>query len=188
MKVGFFVWAMLSGIMLAQQPEGDIRGPKPLIEVPVVEVPTPWWTYPLWGALALLVIGGVIWMIKQRTRPEVTAEERARLELEQLGKEGTHLPAGDFALAASQVVRDFIERRFAMAAPKRTTEEFLQELAAADDDALRSRMEPLRGFLKSCDMAKFAGANLAVGERGKLVACAREFIDTPEEPQPKEAA
>ncbi|MEP4078570.1 DUF4381 family protein [Haloferula sp.] len=164
----------------AQQAEDDIRGPKALIEIPVPEPPTPWMSYALWGLLAVLLIAGLVWVLKSRSKPMVTAEDRAKKELDRLGREGSDLEAGEFALAASQVVRVFIERKFGLAAPKRTTEEFLHELSSKENQTLSSRMEPLRGFLKSCDMAKFAGAKLEVGDRGELVAKARAFVDAPE--------
>ncbi|MFC7336411.1 hypothetical protein ACFQY0_04415 [Haloferula chungangensis] len=173
------MWLGLVASAVGQGAEEDIRGPKPLIAVPEVEPATPWGLYVLGGLLALLVIGVLIWLLKRKTVPEVSAEDLAKRELDKLGREGTELEAGDFALAASQVVRSFIERKFGLAAPKRTTEEFLLELSRKENEALSSRMEPLRGFLKSCDMAKFAGADLSVGDRGELVAKARAFVETP---------
>ena len=180
-----FLATMVFVVPLAAQdaPEEDIRGPKPLIEVPRPDPALPWMTWALWGILALLVIGLLLWWFLRKKPVALTAEERARKELEILGREGSAMEAGDFALAASQVVRVFIERRFGLAAPRRTTEEFLGELAAGGNDALRERMEPLRGFLRSCDMAKFAGTGLDVGTRGELVAKARAFVDVPVKPE-----
>lgn len=180
-----FLATMAFVVPLAAQdaPEEDIRGPKPLIEIPPPDPAVPWLTYSLWGILALLVIGILLGWCLRKKPVALTAEERARRELEVLGKEGTTMEAGDFALAASQVVRVFIERRFGLAAPRRTTEEFLGELAAGGNDALRERMEPLRGFLRSCDMAKFAGTGLDTGTRGELVAKARAFVDAPVKPE-----
>ncbi|MGJ8633397.1 MAG: hypothetical protein ACSHX7_05705 [Luteolibacter sp.] len=170
-------------------PEGeDIRGAKALIEIPVQEAATPWGMYLLFGILALLLIGGLIWFFKKRAKPEATAEELARKELDLLERDGAQAEAGEFALAASQVVRVFIERKFGLAAPKRTTEEFLQELASKDDETLRTRMEPLRGFLKSCDMVKFAAAGLGQGERVELVEKAKAFVNAPDPNNGKEAA
>jgi hypothetical protein len=185
--VGFLFWLGMGGAAFGQEVEEDIRGPKALIEIPVSEPATSWSQYALWGLLAVVVIGVLVWILRRRSQPVATAEDLARKELDRLGRDGGGLEAGDFALAASQVVRVFIERKFGLAAPKRTTEEFLQELASKENEVLSSRMEPLRGFLKSCDMAKFAGADLGVGDRGELVAKARAFVDAPVESN-KEAA
>ncbi|WP_193212544.1 hypothetical protein [Luteolibacter marinus] len=169
---------------LAQEAvEEDIRGPKPLIEIAPPEPATPWLAYGLWSLLGLAVAGVLLWWWLRRKPAVVSAEDKARLELEALGRDGGSMEAGDFAAAASQVVRVFIERRFGLAAPRRTTEEFLSELAAGGNLALSARMDPLRGFLKACDMAKFAAADLDIGRRGELVAKARAFVDVPVEPE-----
>jgi hypothetical protein len=86
------------------------------------------------------------------------------------------------------VVRVFIERKFGLAAPRRTTEEFLRELSTGKDGGLQSRLEPLQGFLKACDLAKFAGQDLGMGERGELVARAREIVDDPVNGKKEDAA
>ena len=187
-------WAM--GILIAAAlpafgqaaPEEDIRGPKPVIEIPVPEPATPWLEYGLWGLLALVVLGGLLGWIFKKKRVEISAENRARRELDLLGRDGGTMEAGDFAAAASQVVRVFIERRFGLAAPRRTTEEFLRELSTGKDGGLQSRLEPLRGFLKACDLAKFAGRDLGMRERGELVARAREIVDAPVNATKEDAA
>jgi hypothetical protein len=169
-------------------PEEDIRGPKPVIEVPVPEPATPWLEYGMWVLLVLVVLGGLLWWILKKKRVEISAENRARRELDLLGRDGGTMEAGDFAAAASQVVRVFIERKFGLAAPRRTTEEFLRELSTGKDGGLQSRLEPLQGFLKACDLAKFAGQDLGMGERGELVARAREIVDDPVNGKKEDAA
>lgn len=172
----------------AQPPAEDIRGEKPLIEIPAPEQ-APTWPLITWIAVAVLLIAaGIFWWLRRKQRPEISAEQWAQQELDELQRTGSTLPPSDFALAASRVVRVFVQRKFGLAAPKRTTEEFLQELALSKNTSLVSRMESLRGFLKSCDMAKFAGANLPSAERENLVANAKAFVESPPEPKSKEAA
>lgn len=183
-----FLSLILSLPLGAQQPAEDIRGPKPPIEVPAGESAAAWPLYALFALLLLLLAVGTFWWMKRRQRPQVSAEQWARQELDGLERSGGAMPAGDFALAASRVVRVFVERKFGVAAPKRTTEEFLQELARSENEALVSRSHTLRGFLASCDMAKFAGTDLEAAERGNLVANAKAFIEGPSQPDTKEAA
>lgn len=183
------IFFILSLPLWAQQPpEEDIRGAKPLVEIPVPEKASAWPVYALIGLVAVLVIAGILSWMKRRARPELSAEQWARQELDGLQNHGGAMPPGDFALSASRVVRVFVERKFGLAAPKRTTEEFLQELSISKNESLVSRMEHLRGFLKSCDMAKFAGTNLELAEREKLIAKATAFVDAPEATATKEAA
>ena len=179
MKWGWLMLLATTGALFAQGVEEDIRGPKPLIEIPVTPEPTPWLLYLACAAVALAVVGALVWWLMKKNKGVASAEEKAVRELTALEKNGGDLTAEGFALAASGIVRVFVERKFGFAAPKRTTEEFLQELATEENETLRSRMEPLRGFLKACDMAKFAGKNLAGAERGELVAKARTFVESP---------
>ena len=59
-----------------------------MIEVPVPEPATPWLEYGLWGLLALVVLGGLLWWIFKKKRVEISAEGRARRELDLLGRDG----------------------------------------------------------------------------------------------------
>lgn len=181
-----FLTFLLTSPAWAQQAEEDIRGAKPLIEVAAPQPKSAWPMMALIAFIALLVIAGIWWWLKRRSRHLQTAEEKARQELGDLKQNGGGMSPGDFALAASQVVRVFVERKFGLAAPKRTTEEFLTELATAKNESLVSRMEPLRGFLRSCDMAKFAGTKLESEERDHLISLATAFVDAPDVPESKE--
>ena len=189
MKRVCLMMLVVMGSVYGQEGMEDIRGAKPLIEIPVVEEAVSWLVYAGVGVAVLLLVGGLIWWLGRKRAVAVSSEQKAIRELGELEKRGVDLAAGDFALAASGIVRVFIERRFGLAAPKRTTEEFLSELSRGKDTSLRSHAEPLRNFLKSCDMAKFAGKNLGASERGDLVSKARAFVESPvrEEFNEKEA-
>jgi len=179
MRQIYFLWLATVVPVLAQDSEADIRGPKPLIELPVDPEPTPWLQYSLIGAAAFLLVGMLIWWLTRKKLVVFSAEQKAVRELQKLEGRGADLEAGDFALEASGIVRVFIERKYSLAAPKRTTEEFLQEVVSEGGESLRSKVEPLRSFLKACDMAKFAGENLGEYEREALVTKAKDFVETP---------
>ncbi|GAA5481078.1 DUF4381 family protein [Haloferula sargassicola] len=166
-----------SGALLAQETE-DIRGPKPLIEIPEPPQATPWMTYGLIALLAVAVIVVLVWLLRRKSVEVLTPEQRARKELDVLRNDGRGMAAGDFAEAASGVLRRFIEQRFGVAAPKRTTEEFLHEVTRGSH-GLEDRIDSLRGFLRSCDMAKFAAEELDELQRDDLLVKARGFINTP---------
>jgi hypothetical protein len=80
----------------------------------------------------------------------IEALERLRLSLPKSAEE-----VRVFILSVSDVLRSYIEGRFAVHAPARTTEEFLLEAAAADG-GLAERAEGLEGFLTQCDLVKYA--------------------------------
>jgi hypothetical protein len=156
----------------------DIRGPKPLVEIPQPPPPTPWLTYALIAAGVLLAVALLVWWLLRKKPVVLTPEQRARKELDQLRGEGGAMPPDLFAEAASGVLRRFIERRFGVAAPRRTTEEFLQEVMTGAH-GLEERIDALRGFLRACDLAKFAGEDLDKLQREDLLVKARGFVNEP---------
>ena len=86
------------------------------------------------------------------------------------------MTAEAFAYQAARCVRQYISERFGIAAPRRTTEEFLRDLAQDETSPLAGQGDHLRVFLKSCDLAKFAGSNLDTTQRVDLLQAARGFI------------
>lgn len=155
----------------------DIRGPKPLIEIPVPEKPT----YTLWiaiaGVLLLAVIAWFIWKSFRNKKHQDSPPEIALAALTELEAERETLDAEAFADRAAQTVRNYISARFGLVAPRRTTEEFLRELSHDEQSPIIGQGDHLRTFLKSCDLAKFAGARLDVSQRGELVNSARTFVN-----------
>lgn len=135
------------------------------------------WTAPpvwLWVLLALLVVG-VVMFIRRRNAARRAAQgaqvaahahEDALAELEKARALMSPENSRPYGIAVSGIVRHYIERRFAIVAPRRSTEEFLIEAAAS------AKLEPahrqlLAEFLGSCDFLKFARAR---GELAELEA------------------
>jgi hypothetical protein len=133
----------------------DIRPIKP-----PVAVPNPWvWVF--WGVgifLALAILGTVlaIWQRAKSRRPmapPVPPHVRARQKLE-----AALLLIGDpraFCIAVSDAVRVYLEERFDLRAPERTTEEFLRDLQKTSVLTPQQKAS-LAGFLEQCDLVKFA--------------------------------
>lgn len=124
--------------------------------------PRAWWPWlaGAGGALALLLTA---WWLR-RPRASHYANEvatpphvRALRELQRLRDAARSTPAqvDAFYVATSQVLRDYVEERFAVRAPERTTEEFLRELEGGSE-LLRDHRAELQRFLLQCDMVKFA--------------------------------
>lgn len=175
-----------TAVLSAQPPPApvaeDIRGPRGLVEIPVPEKPP----IALWsGVGAGLLAVAVAWFLmrkfkrdKQRKSPLVIALGA----LNELAGTRESLAAEAFANRAAQTVREYISEQFGLAAPRRTTEEFLRDLAKNDRTPLVSESDHLRVFLKSCDLAKFAGSNLNMSQRDDLLQAARGFIETTSTP------
>ena len=170
-----------TGNLSAQMPpppveDEDIRGPKPLIVIPEPEKPN----YPLWFGLAggaiVLALGGYLWNRHRRRQILKTPRKIALESLAKLEATRESLTAETFANQAALTVRQYISERFGINAPRRSTEEFLRELATENDSPLIPESDHLRDFLKSCDLAKFAASNLDSAQRGELIEAARTFV------------
>jgi len=160
----------------AQAPEEDIRGPRDLVEIPAPEK-FPLGLY-LAVAVALVVIAIVWYFLKRQSRKKAGKSPLAIAfaSLTELATTREALTAEAFANRAAQTVRHFISEQFGIVAPRRTTEEFLNLLANDVSSPLGKESDHLRLFLKSCDLAKFAGINLSSSQRDELLQAARGFV------------
>lgn len=171
------ITAILCGGLMAQgTPEEDIREAKPLIEIPQPgKFPVALWLWISAGVL-FVVLAAVfcLWLARRKRRK--SPPETALAALEELEKSSDQLVAEAFANQAARTIRQYIAEHFGIAAPRRTTEEFFRELAEDGAEPVIADSDHLKSFLKSCDLAKFAGANLDTTQRGDLLQSARGFV------------
>lgn len=160
----------------APDPAEDIRGPKPLVEIPVPEKSP----MALYGSIAagvvLLSLIAWLWNTRARKTLEKAPREVALASLLELEATRDKVAAEAFANTASQAVRQYISDHFRLTAPRLTTEEFLHTLAKDSASPLHSESDHLQVFLKSCDLAKFAGIHLNETQRIELIDAARTFV------------
>ncbi len=139
----------------------DIRGLKDLVDIPTGHE---WVLWLLVATAVMVVVGVVAWFISRRLAkrserlappppppPHVVAWERLQRALGQIHE------AERFCVEVSQIIRDYLEQRFDLQAPDRTTEEFLFELQSSQRLATEHK-QLLADFLSACDMVKFAKA------------------------------
>lgn len=132
------------------------------------EAPRAFWPWAV-AAGAVVVLSLFVWWLRRPRQYSFASEVaqpphvRALRELQRLRDSARNTPAqvDAFYVATSQVLRDYVEERFAVRAPERTTEEFLRELELGSDaggagDLLRAHRGELARFLLQCDMVKFA--------------------------------
>lgn len=133
----------------------DIRPQKP-----PVRIRAGWtaWLLPLLGAV-LLVLAWLAWQRYRRQRqvpppPVAIPPYRRALERLRAALDLIHDPHR-FTVEVSHTLRVYLEERFNLHAPERTTEEFLTELQAGQ--VLTPLQQQLMAdFLTRCDLVKFA--------------------------------
>jgi hypothetical protein len=156
----------------------DIKGP---VVLPT-ESSRRWVTWVVAGVVAVAAAVLVVtWWRRRRARPEqvipIDPSEWAFDQLralidEQLVEQGQ---VHEFYFRLSHIVRMYIELRFGLMAPERTTEEFLVE--ARRSDVLPSEHKASLGdFLGACDRVKFALYEPVATEIETAFDSARDFI------------
>jgi hypothetical protein len=149
----------------------DIRGLKPVPES---------WLVPAVVALAACVAlcAYVVWRrLRRGHQPRaLTLSEQTLQRLDATRPLMRPETARAFGIAASELIRDYIEKRFDVVATQRTTEEFLQALLQSSNEALARHRSLLAEFLQQCDFVKFAGDSLAVTDMEALFQSARRFV------------
>jgi hypothetical protein len=165
--------ALVSSVALAEGDIRDIRGPK------AVSAES--------GLVAALVGGAVIgialcaYFIWRRGRyrghrGSLTLAQQALQRLEETRPLMRPESAREFGIAASEVIRSYVEKRFAIVVTRKTTEEFLHALLQESNEALSRHRPLLAQFLERCDFIKFAGETLAVADLESLFQSARGFV------------
>jgi hypothetical protein len=104
---------------------------------------------------------------------------RAKRELARLRNAALRTPAeiAAFYVDVSHVLRTYLEERFGLHAPERTTEEFLQEVEAGRDLDVAQRLQ-LQRFLSQCDLVKFAAQIPDAAVHAATLASAEQFVET----------
>ena len=150
--------------------------------VPMPKKSSYWW---LWVLGIISVIAGVcFWLyLRQKRVAELVrvfkpAHEIAYDRLRDLVKEDLVKKAKikEFYEQISDILRHYIEHRFNLRAPERTTEEFLIELATADILGTDDKTD-LGEFLKLSDLVKFAKHNPTTEQIQKTFDLVKNFIE-----------
>jgi hypothetical protein len=132
------------------------------------------------SVVAALLVLLIIWLrrLARRPAPPILPEVWALRELSlleaALQTEGWQPRA--FYYRLSEIVRVYIERKFSLAAPEMTTEEFLGALAR-DRGALPYDAGRLREFLEACDLVKYAALAAGCEDGQQALGIARAFVD-----------
>ena len=158
------------------------------VEAPAPPFPSPfpWQRWSLFALAVLIVaaVGFVLWrrrsaLLSVGGEVPLPAHIKALRELARLRQAPRRSPeeVEAFYVAVSQVLRIYLEKRFGLHAPERTTEEFLAEVEAGDS-LLTSHRYTLGQFLEQCDLVKFAGLFPAAHVHEETFRIAEEFVES----------
>lgn len=156
--------------------------PEGIYDIIVPEAERPLWPLFVYLAVALLLIGGVVWLVffllgnrDPRTRTASPAV-RAGRELESIERRRDELAPNAFALAVSETLKNYLAERFRDPVRYETTEEFLARLSREDTRLPPAAQEALQAFLLSSEEVKFGHRSDAAGLCLPLLQRARQLI------------
>lgn len=165
-------------------------------EAPAPPFPPPPSRWPwILGVVALALLVAAAFLRRRRrgrprpATPRLPPHVLALAELDRLEHAPRRMPAeiDAFYVAVSDVVRRYLEERFGLHAPERTTEEFLVELGAST--VLRPEQKAaLAEFLEQCDLVKFARALPGEVVHRRSLRVARELVEATRPDRVREGA
>ncbi|MCF6286000.1 MAG: hypothetical protein L3K26_12520 [Candidatus Hydrogenedentes bacterium] len=146
--------------VLAPDAEPELQG---IVGPVTVLNPTPWGWYIFWAIILIAILGAAYYYRFVRVTPgpppppPIPPHTRAlealeAIEREKLVEKGFYK---EHYIRVSDVLRRYMEEQFGFHASERTTEEFLQELQHSALLGLQEQLL-LKGFLRHCDLVKFA--------------------------------
>jgi len=172
----------VESVLELSEGEQDIRPIKPPVSLPGSYT----WIFYLIGGIVLL-IAVVLFLVKKvfRRREKIIPVPPPRpaheIAYEQLNKiKDEDLPARgmikEYYSRVSDASRHYLENRFGLRAPERTTEEFLYDMASTDH--LTVPQQDLVGeFLSECDLVKFARYGPTENEIERFYSAAVKLVD-----------
>jgi len=168
----------LLGKQRAELKIADIEG---VVEMPAK--PSYWWLWMLCTTAIIAGVGVLLYLRRKRAEKLVRifkpAHEIAYERLQNLVEKDL-VKAGkikEFYEQISDILRHYIEHRFNLRAPERTTEEFLVELSSANILS-QSDQRRLGEFLSHCDLVKFAKHNPTTEQIQRTFDLVKDFIET----------
>jgi len=172
-------------VQSALTPQDSVTQPRDItgtLALPRARWPAWRWATVIGAAVALLA--ATVWLariIRRRLHPapppllpEIWAlRALAELEAREWFESGR---VQEFYYRLSEIVRAYIERKFDLAAPEMTTEEFLGMLLR-QRGALPYNPDRLREFLEACDVVKYAAFHPRLEDAENALRTARAFVD-----------
>jgi hypothetical protein len=171
----------IASLLGEQRAELKIAGIEGVVEMPAKA--SYWWIWVLCAAGIIAAVASWFYIrrrqVKELVRIFKPAHEIAYERLRALVKQNL-IKSGkikEFYERISDILRHYIEHRFNLRAPERTTEEFLAELPSANVLS-KSDQNQLEEFLIHCDLVKFAKYNPTAEQIQRTFDLVKNFIET----------
>ena len=156
-------------------------------ELELMAIRSPWqkgWI--LWsaGGVAVLAIAICLLIWCRRRHEKVVEEvrksplETALTALEQLEKDDLVAKGElkEYYSRVSSILREYVEGRYGLQAPERTTEEFMEDLRRDSGTLTKDQKSLLEKFLMHCDLVKFAKFEPSADEVRATFESCKEFV------------
>ena len=167
---------------LQEQFREDIYGQDGLEDpVSIIPLPPRWpWIVAAAVPIVLLILSMIHRVLKKRRKPKAihrTPPDQTAIEaLRRLKPLVEKAECRAFSYQASEIIRTYIEGRFAMQARNCTTREFLDAMVKQKDPLLAGQTDILSRFLSFCDLAKYANQTMTPDELNEMYGSAEGFI------------
>ncbi len=155
-------------------------------ELELMAIRSPWqkgWI--LWsagGVVVLAIASLLVW--RHRRREKAVAEvrksplETALAALDQLEKDDLVAKGElkEYYGRVSSILREYVEGRYGLQAPERTTEEFMEDLRRDSGTLSKEQKSLLEKFLMHCDLVKFAKFEPSADEVRATFESCKDFV------------
>jgi hypothetical protein len=139
---------------------------------------------PLWVifcgiALALALLGLVVWWIRKRShraQPPPSPRARALADLSRIGQEVETMTPYEFSIAVSDILRRYVTEQFQLPVTRQTSVEFLNMLTKSSPFS-SEETSLLEDFLGRCDLIKFARYDATPHDSRRLLEEAMQFVE-----------
>ena len=171
----------VTSLLGEQRANLQIAAIEDVLEMP--EKPSYWWVGLLGTAGVAAILYLCLYLRRKRVKElirifkpahEIAYDRLRKLVAQDLVNAGKFK---EFYECISDILRHYIEHRFNLKAPERTTEEFLTELSSADI-LPQSDQQRLAEFLTHCDLVKFAKHTPTSEQIQTTFNLVKDFIET----------
>ena len=156
--------------------------PEGLYDIVVPSPERPLWPVFVFLAIALLLVGGIVWLVIYLLRNRDASSTapppavRTLKELDRVERDHEDLTPNRFSLAVSEALKNYFAERFRDPVRYETTEEFLARLAREGTTLPPAAQQELRDFLTAAEAVKFGNSPDTAGLTRPLLKSARNLV------------